>query len=403
MARKNDDHAEAEEVVAGAGQQRPAGCRCPARPGWRRTGGRRSRRRGRCRGSRAASGRSPSEHGDVGDAEVLRDDERRGAHRRRRQDRADAGRGEHAAGRLLRVAGRLEDRPGERAQGDRGRRTGAGHGAEQEAGGRHGAARCRCGAAEQRELILDEEPAGAHPLQDRAVDREQHDVGRGDVERDTEEAAGLVVEAVDDLLEVETDVRDRPADRQVAAVVGVGEEQDADHRQHQARWYGGPPRAPAAAGRPATTSRVQQRALAVEEALEPAADAALRERQHRVEPDDQRQRGERPVDEPGSSRSSRSTGGAGPGAVADEDQRQRDGEEEDQVVLAALRQRAEHLLQHEERDQEAPQVDGEVDAGESRRPGRSSSYSAARRSASASDSSRPWVVVGVDMLGNVGM
>lgn len=42
----------------------------------------------------------PDEDLDVGDAEVLGDDEGRGAHRRRREDRADAGGGEHATGGL---------------------------------------------------------------------------------------------------------------------------------------------------------------------------------------------------------------------------------------------------------------------------------------------------------------
>ena len=44
--------------------------------------------------------RRPAEHLQVGHAEVLGDDERRRAERRRRQDRADPGRGQHAA-RLL--------------------------------------------------------------------------------------------------------------------------------------------------------------------------------------------------------------------------------------------------------------------------------------------------------------
>ena len=295
------------------------------------------------------------------------------------------GRREHAAGRLAGVAGPLEDRPGERAQRHRGRRAGAGHGAEQEAGGGHGAARGGAGAAEQREAELDEEAARAHPVEDRAVDREQHDVRRGDVERDAEEPAGLVVEAVDDLLEVHADVRDGPVDRQVAAVVGVGEEHQADRGQHHARRTAGGLEDQHQQHRAGDDVEQEQRALPVEEAGEAsAAEVGERQREDRVEADDERDRRQHPVEDPGvvlarggphgGCGGGRALGGGGVrgvrdgplrGAdpVAEEDQRQGDAEEQDQVVLAALLQRGEHLAQHEQRHREAPDPHEPVDPG----------------------------------------
>ena len=51
------------------------------------------------------------------------------------------------------------------------------------------------------------------------------------------------------------------------------------------------------------------------------------------------------------------------GPVADEDQRKGEAEEGDEVVLAALLEGLEHLPQHEERDEEAPQGHEPVDPG----------------------------------------
>ncbi len=296
--------------------------------------------------------RGPQQNLQVGHVDVLGDDERGGAQRRRRQDRADAGRGEHAARLLPRVAGAAQDRPGHRTEADRGRGARSGHRAEQEAGQCHGAPRGRAGRLEQREAQVDEEPAGAGGVEHRTVDREQHDVGGAHVQRDAVEAGLIVVEAVDDLAVVDARVADRPRDRQEAAVVGVEEEGHADDRQHQT---GG---APAGLQHQHRQDRAHhdvgdgEGPLPVEERVEPAARIAQRDRQHRIEAHEQGDGREHPVEDPGVVPFLR-FGAAGPAAVAEEDQRQHRAEEEDQVVLVSPLQRREHLPQHEERHQEA--------------------------------------------------
>ena len=240
--------------------------------------------------------RRPEQDLQVGHADVLGDDERGRAQRGWGQDGADAGRGQHSAGLLPRVAGPAQDRPAHRTQADRGRGAGAGHRAEQETGQGHRAARRGAGLAERGEAQVDEEPAGPGRVQHRAVDGEQHDVGGADVQRDAVEAGLVVVEAVDDLAEVEPGVPDRPADRQEAAVVGVEEERHADDRQHQ------PGGAPAGLqhqqGQPGAHDDVEhgERALPVQERVEATTGVAQHQRQHRVQADQQGQRREQPVE-----------------------------------------------------------------------------------------------------------
>ena len=76
---------------------------------------------------------------------------------------------------------------------------------------------------------------GAGRVQHRAVDGEQHDVGGGDVQRHSVEAGRLDERCADDLVPVHAGVRDRRALRQVAAVVGVAEGEQAHDRQRDAR------------------------------------------------------------------------------------------------------------------------------------------------------------------------
>ena len=129
-------------------------------------------------------------------------------------------------------------------------------------------------------------------------------------------------------------------------------------------------------------SSVRQRALPVEERVEPAAGVARARsaapgRGRRAGPDRRApSRGRR-----GRPRSPERRPAAG--AVADEDQRQHRGQEQDQVVLVAALQRREHLPQHEQpRSGSTAPTTTRSSPGESRRPGRSSSYSAISSSAS---------------------
>ena len=152
---------------------------------------------------------------------------------------------------------------------------------------------------------------------------------------------------------------DRPGDRQEAAVVGVEEEGDADQGEHR-------PGCPPAGlqhqeGQQGAHDDVHgaQRALPVEERVEPAACVAPADRQHRVERHEQGQAGQHPVRRPGHVALVRRRPAVGP--VADEDEREHRGQEEDQVVLVAPLQRREDLPQHEDRDQEAQRDDDPVE------------------------------------------
>ena len=131
-----------------------------------------------------------------------------------------------------------------------------------------------------------------------------------------------------------------------------------------------------------TMSDDAQRALPVEERVEPAAGVTPADRQHRVERHEQGHAGQHPVEDARVVAARRARRGAGrSGAVADEDQRQHRGQEEDQVVLVAPLQRGEHLPQHEHRGQEAQRDDDAVEPRGEPAAGRSSSYSAISSSA----------------------
>ena len=185
------------------------------------------------------------------------------------------------------------------------------------------------------------------------VDGEQHDVRGGDVQRGAVEPAARVVERVDDLREVESGVGDRPVLREKSAVVPVREEGQTDDRERPPR------RTPARLddqhqqhGPEHDVGRLEQ-SLAVEEPV-----VATAERIDRIEADDQRGDGQHPVRQRGPVTLAVDQ----PGAVREEDQRERAGQKDDQVVLAAAGQGPEHLPQHEQRDREGDDRDAQPDA-----------------------------------------
>jgi hypothetical protein len=110
----------------------------------------------------------------------------------------------------------------------------AGHRAQQEAGERGRAAGPGARAAERRVGELDEEPRGTAELEHRAVDREQHDVGGGDVERHAEEALEPHVALADDAVEAVALVLYAERLRDQAAEVRVGDEREHDLGQDPA-------------------------------------------------------------------------------------------------------------------------------------------------------------------------
>ena len=171
-------------------------------------------------------------------------------------------------------------------------------------------------------------------------------------------------------------MRDRPGLRQQPAVVAVAEEQQADRGQDPAG--GAPTRLEQQEQQDGAHHQIRRRqqALPVEERVVAAATAADPDRQDGVETGRDRQDDQNPVGHGGPrrrecrgrSRLSLSLGGLGvvgassPGAqagrqpqvgrVGEEDQREYAGQEDDQVVLAALRQGAEHLPQGESADRQ---------------------------------------------------
>ena len=181
--------------------------------------------------------------------------------------------------------------------------------------------------------------------------------------------------AFDDLLDVQAEVADRPPDGQEPAVVGVGEEDEADDGQDEPGRAAGRLEDEDHQDHAGDDVHRQQRALAVEEALVAAeAEVVQRDRQDRVEPDEHRQTGEHPVEDPGVVRGGTAPDGVGAGvdvggplpspahAVGEEDERQGHREEDHEVVLAALLDGVEDLLEHEERDEEAPGPHQELEA-----------------------------------------
>ena len=141
------------------------------------------------------------------------------------------GGGEHAAGGVLRIARLAQQRPRDGAERDGRRHAGARHGAEQEAGQRRRPPGPRAAAAERGVRELHEEARRAGVLEHRAVQREQDDVGRRDVERDAEYPLEPHERLPDQAVEAVALVGDAERVRDQPAEVGVREEPDADRRQ----------------------------------------------------------------------------------------------------------------------------------------------------------------------------
>src|SRR5438552_3695586 len=136
----------------------------------------------------AGRDRRHQDHVEVRDLEELGYQEGGGAQHRRRNDRAEPARGEQAARRVLAVADLGEHRIGDRAERHGGGDARPGRTAEQERGEHHRAAGAGWLAAHRREREVDVELAGARVLQERAVDSEQDDQRRRNVDRDAVDA-----------------------------------------------------------------------------------------------------------------------------------------------------------------------------------------------------------------------
>ena len=163
-------------------------------------------------------------------------------------------------------------------------------------GQRHGPTRRCPRPAERREGQVDEELAGTGRVKHRPVDGEQHDVGGRDVQRHPVKAGRLDERCADDLVPVHAGVRDHRALREVTAVVGVAEGEQAHDRQRDAR------RPPAGLqhqqhhDRPDDHVDRRGHALPTQELVESASAVGEFEWQHRVETCRQRHHREQPVD-----------------------------------------------------------------------------------------------------------
>ena len=177
------------------------------------------------------------DHVEIADLEKFGDQERGGAQHRRRQDRAEAAGRQQSAGGVFLKAGLGQHRIGHGADHHSGGDARARGTAEQERRQHHGAAGAVRLAAHQRQREVDEELAGAGLLQERAIDREQDDQRRRDVDRDAENA-----------FQGDEEVADQP--RQVVAAMGPGRRQmrtehrigDEQHRHDRHDQPGGAPR-----------------------------------------------------------------------------------------------------------------------------------------------------------------
>ena len=178
--------------------------------------------------------------------------------------------------------------------------------------------------AERGVRQLHEEPRGARVLEHGAVQREQDDVGGGDVERDAEQALEAHVRLPDEPLDPVALVGDAERVRDQPAQVRVREEGEADRRQD-------PP------DRAARRLQHEQHGHHAGGHVEPFGCRRAAEQvvgRHRRVPDgDERQQPERPVEHRGPLR--RVLGGARAPARAEHEERQqqRDGEERRPVLL----------------------------------------------------------------------
>ncbi|MCX7147303.1 MAG: hypothetical protein NT042_14170 [Sulfuritalea sp.] len=138
-----------------------------------------------------------------------------------------------AAGLVFAVAGLGQHRVSHGAQGYRGRHAGAGRAAEQEGRQHDGAPRSGRLVAHGGEGEVDIELARPGILQECAVDGEQDDQRRRDVDRRAEDAFERHEHVPDQALQVVAAVR--PWCWQMRAEQGIGDEAEHDGRHHPAR------------------------------------------------------------------------------------------------------------------------------------------------------------------------
>jgi len=170
----------------------------------------------------------------IGDLQEFRDEKGRRPERRRREQRADACSREHRARGLGAVAGAPQQRPRHRSQHHRRGHTAARHGAEEESGDRHRPAGCGYRPAAHLQRPFDEEGAGTARVQQRTVDREQDDVGCGDVERHAEDSFERHVERADQSCRTVSAMRDQVEPDPVQQRAGPRVQQECERgcRQH---------------------------------------------------------------------------------------------------------------------------------------------------------------------------
>ena len=196
-------------------------------------------------------------------------------------------------------------------------------------------------------------------LEHRPVEREQDDVGGGDVERDAEDPLQAHVGLADDPRHAVAGVRDVPAHRQLAAEVGI--EQEGDHHRGQDP-----------ADRAARRLQHEQDRGDAEGDVEVVglrgAAHELVERHERVAERDHRAEGQQPV---GDARA------LGPGLLvtcapaAVDEERQRERDEQEARPVALRRHRVEHPVDRVTRQRRA---------GDERRSSRGSGRAAGRAS-----------------------
>ncbi len=173
----------------------------------------------------------------VGNVDVLGDDERRRAHDRRHDLAVDSGRHLDRGGLLRRVADLLHQRNGEGAAGhhvgDGRPRHHAGQAARQD----RRLGRPPLVAPEQAHRQVDEETSGAGPLQQGAEEDEEKDDARRDVERDAEDPLG----GQRDLADVALHARPAKSDK-IGHVRAEEDVQGKDHGDRRQRRAHDPPR-----------------------------------------------------------------------------------------------------------------------------------------------------------------
>ena len=167
--------------------------------------------------------------GGIGHVQRLGHDEGDGAHHRRHDLAAHGGGGFDAAGKGGAIAEALHQGNGELAGGHDIGDARAGDRAHQAGGDDRDLGGAALGPADEAERDVGKQLDHAGPLQERAEQDEQEDVGGRDVGRDAVDALGAEGHVIDDL--AERVVADDEGRRQEAAEQAIGQEQAGDDRQ----------------------------------------------------------------------------------------------------------------------------------------------------------------------------